>query len=188
METQSSLSLSGGLYFCTWSAVAPHLTLHTRHNKLLCWALPDLQVYVHPILSAFLCFYQRITPHPSRPSSKMFSLIAQWHRVCVNVLVIALVSVLQGIGDLLQERRLGFISHSGQQAPQRLLVAEAGSELSRMPSFSQAGSRSHHTVLQSAGSGFVLSICFLRKVVLKSLATGILSSLPSESQSPPLPL
>lgn len=168
--------------------MAPHLTLHTRHNKLLCWASPDLQVYVHPILSAFLCFYQRITLHPSRSSSKMFLLIAQWHQVCVNVLVIALVPVLQGVGDLLQERRLGSILHTGQQAPQRLLVAESGSELSRMPSFNQAGSRSHHTVLQSAGSGFLLSICFLRKAVLKSLATGILSSLPSESRSPPLPL
>lgn len=66
--------------------------------------------------------------------------------------------------------------------------AESGSELSRMPSFSQAGSRSHHTVLQSAGSGFLLSICFLRKAVLKSPATGILRSLPGESRSPPLPL
>lgn len=106
----------------------------------------------------------------------------------MNVLVIALVPVLQGVGDLLQERRLGSILHMGQQAPQRLLVAESGSELGRMPSFSQAGSRSHHAVLQSTGFGLLLSICFLRKAVLKSLATGILSSVPSESQSPPLPL
>lgn len=47
-------------------------------------------------------------------------------------------------------------------------IAESGSELSRMPSFSQAGSRSHHTVLQSAGSGFLLSICFLRKAEVPS--------------------
>lgn len=35
----------------------------------------------------------------------------------MNVLVIALVQVLQGVGDLLQERRLGSLLHAGQQAP-----------------------------------------------------------------------
>lgn len=157
MGTQGSLRLSRG--GSTSTSVAPHLTLHTCHYKLHHWPRQTSR----PVFILFSVSSDTLIRGYSPPVQTQLKDVSSHLRMELSVYErphhsSGLCTAGCRVPGCKKGSLVPFCTQ-GATDPQRLLAAEAGSEVSRMPSFTQLGSLSHPTVLQSAGSGLLGSSC-----------------------------